>query len=172
MFLNFLKTFLAKRVLNKGSLNVKSEVNDQVIKTIGVIIDETYFHQKEALIMELATQGIDLQNIKLITYKNRYKKREIPEEPFYTNKHITWLGAIEKQEVQYFIDTPFDLLISYYDVQKVPLLIVTHQSKASFKSGLTSADDNVNHLSVDTSIANYKVFVEELVKYLRILKKL
>lgn len=172
MFLNFLKTFSAKRVLKKGSLNVKSEVNDHLIKTVGVILDETYFNKREALIMELVTQGVDLQNIKLITYKNRYKKREIPEEPFYTNKHISWLGTIEKQEVRDFIDTPFDLLISYYDVKKTPLLIVTHHSKAAFKSGFTSADHDLNHLSIDTSIENFKVFVEELVKYLRILKKL
>lgn len=172
MFLRFLKIFSAKRVLKKSTPNIKSEVNDQFIKTVGLLLDETYFNHKDALVMELASQGFDLQNITVLTYKNRYKKRDTPEEPYFSAKYVSWLGTIEKKEVNDFINTHFDLLISYYDVKKTPLLIVTHHSKAGFKAGLASADHNVNHLSIDTPIDNYKVFVGELIKYLKILKKL
>ncbi|HCQ14581.1 MAG TPA: hypothetical protein DIU01_15210, partial [Flavobacterium sp.] len=71
-----------------------------------------------------------------------------------------------------FTNASFDLLISYYDIEKAPLILVTNLSKANFKVGFASVDKRLNHFMIDTNAENYKVFIEELFKYLKILNKL
>jgi hypothetical protein len=51
-------------------------------------------------------------------------------------------------------------------------VIVTHQSKANFKVGFTSVDKRLNHFMIETQVEKYNVFIDELFKYLRILKKI
>jgi hypothetical protein len=63
-------------------------------------------------------------------------------------------------------------LISYYDVEKPALLLTTHYSKALFKVGFASVDKRLNHLLIETTAENYKIYLKELFKYLKILKKI
>ena len=78
----------------------------------------------------------------------------------------------DKKEVKNFIAEPFDLLINYYDTEKVALLLVSNLSKASFKVGFASIDKRLNHFMIDTNAENYIVFMSELFKYLKILNKI
>lgn len=172
MFLKYFRTFSAKRVLKKSSINVNSTVSNHPIQTVGVLIDETVFNNKQALIQNLIAKGIKPENISVLAYKAKYKKKENITYPHYSKKDITWLGTIEKKEVKDFKSCVFDLLISYYDEKKTPLQIVTYKSKADFKVGFVSSDKRLNHFMIDTEIQNYNVFVDELFKYLRILNKL
>ena len=71
-----------------------------------------------------------------------------------------------------FNNSTFDLLVSYYDIEKTPLILLTHQSKALLKVGFSSVDKRLNHLMINTMVENYKVFTHELFRYLKILKKI
>lgn len=172
MFLKNFKTFSAKRVLKKSSLNVNSIVSNKPIQTIGVLIDETNFDKKENLIQLLIEKGFKPENISVLAYKTSYKKKENINYPHYSKKDISWIGSIEKNEAKEFKSKPFDLLISYYDTMKTPLEIVTHKSMAEFKVGFSSSNKQLNHFMIDTQVENFTVFVDELFKYLRILNKL
>lgn len=172
MFLSFIRNFSAKRFLRKRSLNVNSPENASKVTTVGLLIDETYFKYKEALVGELVSYGFEFQNITILSFKNRFKKKEIPNVPYFSRKDVSWLGTIEKGEVKQFKNQAIDVLISYYDINKSPLMIVTHNSKAKFKVGFSSVDKRLNHLMIDTSIEEYQTFVSELIKYLKILNKL
>lgn len=172
MFLKYFRTFSAKRVLKKSSLNVNSSISNKPIQTVGVLIDETYFDKKEALIQLLVENGINPEKISVLAYKTKYKKKENISYPHYSKKDITWLGTIENKDAKEFTSNQFDLLISYYEEKKTPLQIVTHKSLADFKVGFASSDKRLNHFMIDTEVENYTVFVDELFKYLRILNKL
>lgn len=172
MFLRFIRNFSAKRFLRKRSLNVNNPENASKVTTIGLLIDETYFKHREALIEELLSYGFESQNISILSFRNRFKKKEIPKVPYFSRRDVSWLGTIEKGEVKQFKNQTIDVLISYYDINKTPLMIVTHNSKAKFKAGFSSVDKRLNHLMIDTSIEEYKTFVFELIKYLKILNKL
>ena len=172
MFLKFFKNFSAKRIVKKSSLNVNSSISNKPIQTVGVLIDETYFDKKEALIQLLVENGINPEKISVLAYKTKYKKKENISYPHYSKKDITWLGTIENKDAKEFISNQFDLLISYFEEKKTPLQIVTHKSLADFKVGFASSDKRLNHFMIDTEVENYTVFVDELFKYLRILNKL
>ncbi len=172
MFLNKIKEFWTKKIVKKRLLNVKHLATNTIIKKVGIVFDETYFYEKDALIAELIKNGIQKENISSLVFKDVVKKNETFDSPFFSYKNLSWIATIDKKEVSEFIHQDFDLLISYYDIEKSSLLLVTHLSKATFKVGFASIDKRLNHFMVDTNAENYKIFVAELFKYLKILNKL
>lgn len=172
MFLNYFKDFSTKKIVKNSLSNVKHLASDKIIKTVGIIFDESYFYEKEGLVSELISNGIVEKDIKILVYKDKVKKNEVFDYPLFTNKDLSWHGTVDKKEVKDFVNEPFDLLINYYDTEKVALLLVSHSSKASFKVGFSTVDKRLNHFMIDTNAENYKVFIEELFKYLKILNKI
>jgi uncharacterized protein DUF6913 len=172
MFLKFLKNFLLKRKLKKSLSNVKNNFNSGTIKTVGLLIDESYFNNREALIAVLIDNGIQQENINVLAYKDKIRKNEQFHYPVFSIKDIDWNGAFTSEAVAGFIDTDFDLLISYYDIEKAPLLFVTQRSKAAFKTGFSTTDKRLNHFMITTVAENHEVFIQELFRYLKILNKI
>jgi hypothetical protein len=172
MFLKYIKDYFLKRILKNNLQNVKSISSAVSIQTVGLLIDESYFFEKEALVEELKAHGILENNIKLIVYRDKLRKNESYSQPTFSIKHLNWKAEITNPEVNDFINESFDLLISYYDVEKAILLNITHNSKALFKVGFSSVDKRLNHLMIKTNAENYTVFVHELFRYLKILNKI
>lgn len=172
MFFNYIKELLTKKIVKKSLSNVKLSSSDGLIKTVGIIFDETYFYEKDDLVKELVNEGILETNVEVLVFKNKIKKTETFDYPVFSYKDLSWNGKIEKPEVQQFVNEPFDLLINYYDTEKAALLLVSQLSKANFKVGFSVVDKQLNHFMIDTNAENYKIFVGELFKYLRILNKI
>ncbi|MFI0490545.1 DUF6913 domain-containing protein [Flavobacterium sp.] len=172
MFLNYIKDFFLKRILKNSLHNVKSSALGTPIQTVGLLVDESYFFEKDNLVKELIANGILEKNIKIIAYRDTLKKNETYSHPTFGMKDLNWKAEITNSEVNDFINQKFDLLISYYDVEKAILLNITHNSKAQFKVGFSLIDKRLNHLMINTNAENYKVFAHELFRYLRILNKM
>ena len=172
MFLNYIKDFFLKRILKNNLHNVKSSSSLNAIKTVGLLIDESYFFEKESLIKELIFNGVLENDIKTIVYRDKIKKNEEYSLPTFGIKDLDWKADITNVVVNNFINQKFDLLISYYDVEKAILLTITHNSKAQFKVGFSSVDKRLNHLMINTNAENHKVFTHELFRYLKILNKI
>lgn len=172
MFLNHLKNFFTKKIVKDTILNVKHIESNDYIKTVGIVFDESYFYEKEALVQELVKNGIVENNIKILVFKDKIKKNEVFDYPTFSHKDLSWTATFDKSEVKDFIAQRFDLLINYYDTEKSALLLVSNQSKASFKVGFSSIDKKLNHFMINTNAENYQIFIEELFKYLKILNKI
>ena len=172
MFLNYIKNYFLIKFLKNNLHNVKTGSSIASIQTVGLLVDESYFFEKEALIKEVIANGIQESNIKIIVYRDKWKKNEVYSQPTFGTKHLNWNAQINNQEVNNFINEKFDLLISYYDVEKAFLLKITQYSKAQFKAGFSSIDKRLNHLMINTNAENHKVFVHELFRYLKILNKI
>ena len=172
MFLNYIKDYFLKKTLKNSLQNVKCISSAIPIQTVGVLVDESYFLEKDALANELIANGISGNSIKIIVYKDKLKKNEVYSQPTFSIKQLNWKAEIIDSIVNDFINEEFDLLISYYDVEKAILLNITHNSKALFKVGFSSIDKRLNHLIINTNAENYKVFVQELFRYLKILNKI
>lgn len=172
MFYNIIKNFFLKKNVTKKLATQKSIGSNDKVLTVGVLVDETYFNSTNLLIERIVSQGIQNNNISVLVYKDKIKKKEEIIEPFLSIKNISISGEIDKKEVNDFIETPFDLLINYYDVNKSALLLLSNKSKAKFKVGFDTVDKRVNHFIIKTLVENYNEFVLELFKYLKILNKI
>jgi len=172
MFLNKIKDFWVKKIIKKSLSNLKHRVSNSSIKTVGIIIDESLFDKKENLVNELIKNSIQKQDIQILVFRDVIKKNETFNYPTFSYKDLNWNATFDQNEVNQFINSKFDLLISYYDIEKAPLIQATCLSKADFKVGFENVDKRLNQFMIVTSVANYKVFIEELFKYLKILNKL
>ena len=172
MFLNYIKDYFLKRILRNSLHNVKSISSEVSIQTVGVLIDETHFSQKDVLVKELIANGISEKNIKIVVYRDKIKKDEVYSQPTFSIKDLNWKAEIINPTLTDFVNDKFDLLISYYDEEKAILLNITNNSKALFKVGFSSIDKRLNHLMINTNVQNHTVFVHELFRYLKILNKI
>ena len=172
MFLNYIKDFFVKKTLKKSFQNLKNIESVNVVKTIGLLVDTTRFLETELLIKQLTANGITPENITTIVYVDKFKKTQERTSLVFNSGDLKWNGEISSPEVNDFITQKFDLLISYYDIEKAILLKITHNSKAQFKVGFSSIDKRLNHFMIKTDVDNYTLFVSELFKYLKILNKI
>lgn len=170
MFLNYIKEFFVKKSLKNNLQQDKSKVFSRDVQTIGLLIDESNFGHSEALINELTLHKIAPENIKVIAYTGKFKEKEKYLRPSFGKKHINWKGEITEDFINEFVNEEFDILLSYYDVENIFLMLVTSKSKAKFKVGFSAAGQNLNRLMIHTELANYKLFVSELFRYLKNIK--
>ena len=170
MFLNYIKEFFVKKSLKNNLNSVKNEVFSRHVQTIGLLIDENKFRYSKELVKELIQQGIARENIKVVAYRSKLKKKKAYSRPVFCKKDINWRGEFAKDFLDEFTETEFDLLISYYEIEKSILMMITSKSKAKFKVGFSTVDKKLNRWMIATEMKNYKLFVFELFKYLKSIK--
>ena len=172
MFLNYIKDFFVKKTLKNSLHDLKTDRSDTKVQTVGLLVDVSNFASTKLLIAELIVQGIVEKNIKTIVYCDAVKKKEGLKYPIFNGAQLKWNGEIATPDINDFTNEKFDLLISFYDIEKAILMQITHNSKAQFKVGFASIDKRLNHFIIKTEINNYTVFVSELFKYLKLLNKI
>ncbi|MEW5675777.1 hypothetical protein ABGT15_05650 [Flavobacterium enshiense] len=150
----------------------KLEMSEEKIQSIGLLVDETYFSKEKELISQIVNSGIPESKIEILIYKDKIKKKETFENASFSRMDVTISGDFSKSEVGDFISKPFDMLISYYDIEKPVLTLVTLKSRAKFKVGFSTIDKRLNNFMIGTIAENHKEFVAELFKYLKILNKI
>lgn len=170
MFLNYIKEFFVKKSLKNNLHNVKNEVFTSKIQTIGLLVDESKFRHSKELIKELILNGINSEDIKIVVYRDKFRKKRAYARPTFGKKDINWNGHITVDFLNEFVETEFDLLISYYDIEKAILMLITSKSEAKFKVGFAAVDKKLNRWMIETTMENYKLFVFELFKYLKNIK--
>ena len=79
---------------------------------------------------------------------------------------------IKSIELQDFINTKFDALISYYKADNLELNTVTALSKANFKIGISGNDQRLNDFIIDVKSSQINIFKQETLKYLTVLNKI
>ncbi len=172
MFSKIIKDFFLKKIISSKLTSSNLEVSVSKIHTVGVIVDDSYFTNIESLKNEIKQYGVEDKNIQVLLFKKKVSKKEVVKELFFTRSNMKINGEINKKEVNVFLDQPFDLLINYYEIEKPSLLLVSKASKAHFKVGFSTVDKRVNHFMINTTVSQYKEFISELFKYLKILNKL
>ena len=118
MFLNYIKEFFVKKTLKNNLNSVKNEVFSRHLQTIGLLVDESKFRHSKELVKELIQQGIAPDNIKIVAYRSKLKKKKTYSRPVFCKKDINWRGEFTKEFLDEFTETEFDLLISYYEIEK------------------------------------------------------
>ena len=172
MFSHKLKNFFIKNNVKKRLSNVKHATSSEPVQSIGIIIDDRFLNELSGLIDEIKNFGFNGTQIEYVVFKERIKKDETFDYSVFSYKDINWNGRFLPSKVADFCLKRFDLLISYYTDEKAALLLATHCSKASFKVGFSEVDNRLHHFMIKEDPKHYSVFVEELFKYLKILKKI
>jgi len=172
MFLKRLKEKSNQKYINNLLDVNKRQINDKKIATIGVIINFQEYNNYDALRLLFKSVGFNDNQIKFIAFVDNEKEMPNSWDSFFNPKDFGWKGKITNIELNEFIDTKFDALISYYQTETLELNLATAISKANFKIGLTSKEPRLFDLIIDIDPKHIDVFQNELVKYLKVLNKL
>ena len=168
MFLDYLKKFVIKKIVNKALSSDVVHDNVGKISTVGIIADEMFLTQTESLKQRLIENGICESDIFIII---RSAKAIATTDGYVTfnSSTVSSSGSFLNPAILQFVETDFDLLINYYEQEKPVALMASALSKAKFKVGFSTIDKRVKNNILDISPDNYQIFEEELFKYLKIL---
>ena len=172
MIFKAFKTKSNQKYINKLLSARRVAVRNAKMKKVGVILNVAEFSDFEAFRQYFKTLGIQQANTKIIGFVEDPKDSNDLWDTYFNPKDFGWKGKINNIDLQAFINTEFDVLISYYKGNQIELNLITAVSKADFKVGLTNHDDRFYDLMIDIKTNQFSVFKTELKKYLTVLKKI
>ena len=169
MFLKALQYKSAQKVLAKKlGESVVKEVNSKPIQTVGIIINADETANVTDIVASLKLNA----TIDILCYHKNHQKTRTLDYPVFYEKDFGWKGKARSEALQNFLEKPFDVLISYYNTNLVPLQLVSGLHIASFKVGISGSDQEIHDLIIQTTTKEIATFTKELHTYLHILNKL
>jgi len=172
MFLKGFKEKSNKKYINKMLSGRHIDVRDSKIESLGIILNIDEANDLEVFRTLALRLNVRPNKLKVIAYTENIKDALYVWDTCFHPKDIGWNGKIKNIELQIFLDTEFDALISYYTKDVLELKLLTATSKAQFKIGILQTDTRLNDLIIKTSLKEFNLFKKELLKYLTILNKI
>ena len=172
MFFKLFKKKSNDKYLNNILNNRKSSVNNNKIKSIGIIINLEEFNDYDSLRNVFTYLGVNENKIKFVAYVTQKDETLTSWDSYFTPLDFGWNGNISNYDINEFIETKFDALISYYDEDIHELNLITAKSKANFKIGISNKDQRLHDFIINIKSSFIDIFKVELEKYLKGLKKI
>ena len=142
------------------------------ITSIGVIVDMDEFDKTELFYEFIEDFKLRPNAVKIIGYKSYYDKNSPYATPVFSDKDLGWNGAIENSYALEFLSREYDLLVNYYSKENLLLHLMTIKSKARINVGFAEVDSQFNDLIIETPIKDFRIFKQELKKYLGVLNEI
>lgn len=161
------KKYFNKLLVNRTVSNVSKP-----IESLGVIVNVDEFANLEALKSIAKLLNINPSKFQLITFTTSNPIKEREDYSCFSAMDIGWRGKIKNSELDAFLNTSFDALISYYFTDNLDLKMLTAVSKADFKIGVLQEEQRLNDLIINVNLDAIEVFKAELLKYLSLLKRI
>ncbi len=172
MILKGFKEKSNKKHLNKLLSQREVSVVDNKVESLGVILNIDEIDDFELFRTLAVDINVRPNRLKIIAFSTNKKDNLSTWDECFNPKDFGWNGAVKNIELQSFLNTSFDALISYYTKDELELKLLTATSKAKFKIGILQTDARLNDLIIKTSLKEFNVFRAELHKYLTILNKI
>ena len=167
MIIKFLKNRSNKIFMNKILESRKFNSSAIKIETVGIIFNFDEYKEYDQVKEIFKELGIHENKIKFIAYMPENGTKLNRWDSYFESKDFGWNGVIKNLDFIEFIDTEFDILISYYRRNNLELNFATACSKAKFKIGISKSDENLNDFTIDISTNFTDIFAKELKKYLQ-----
>ena len=170
MFQGFKETILKRqldKLLSQSDFNSASSLKK--IKSVGIITSEKIITEID--LQKQIEVVLKCSNTEICSFRKFDKTMDVSRKHF-TEKDINWKGQFKQDNMQVFLEQPFDLLIGYFNTNNIFLESAILQSKAQFKVGFAGVNSMLYEIEISEKIDNVNAFTLELEKYLKIIKKL
>ena len=172
MFLKLFKKRSNEKYINNILDNRSVSISSEKIRSVGVIVNLDEFKNYESLINIFSYLGINENKVKFVTFVSEKDATLNSWDSYFTPSEFGWGGSIHNIDVNEFINTKFDALVSYYNSDCFELNLVTAKSKANFKIGISFHDKRLHDFILNIETKYTDVFKNELEKYLKGLNKI
>lgn len=142
------------------------------ITMVACLVDLDAFEDANLFYEFVEDYGLRPNAVKIIGYKKYYDKNSPYATPVFSDKDLGWNGDIENSYVLEFLSREYDLLVNYFTEENLMLGIMSVKTKARVRVGFKEIDSQYNDLILDTPLKTFKIFKEELKKYLKVLNEI
>ncbi len=149
--------------------NAESQ-NISDLTTLAVLVDASRPINMMPLLKLANELGVASNRLKIIGYKEEKELQEEKDIELYNDKSFGVNGIVKSTSLQKFIDKNYDVLINFYEEDKMELNYVAAASKAKLKVGFAKVDNRINDLIIGSEVNDANLFMAELKKYLKILQ--
>ena len=172
MFVKFFKDRSIRKFIEKILESRTRYSDNNKIQTVGIILNLSEFKDFEKLKDFLTRFGINENKIRFITFLSENDTKLNHWDSYFGSSDFGWNGDIKNLDLQEFIETEFDTLISYYQKDNLYLNYATACSRANFKIGLSNFNQKLNDFIININPRFTDIFAKELKKYLLGLNKI
>ena len=167
-----LKNYSLKKQIDKNLFERDVSQRNSDLTYLGFLVDETFFNEFEMLYEFGTNLGVQRKDIKQLTFAETRKTIPSLRHNQITNKEFNWRGELHNENAREFLDYSFDVLIGLYDGKHKYLDAMVAESRAKFKIGFNDADTRLFDLLLTVDVKNHEHFNTEVMKYLKIMKKI
>lgn len=154
-----------QKLLEKSSLD-----SNNGIKRVLVIVNNKL--EKELIEKELVNLfSLSEGAIDTIIFQQKAKKEE-RNNGVISPKDFGWNGNFKAQKIENILTNTYDLLINYSKVENVYCNLLLLQCKTAFRVGFGHLNKQLYNFIVKCDPTELSIFHNELMKYLKILKKI
>lgn len=151
-------------------LEKSSVVSEGDIKNVLIIVNNQL--EKEAIVKSLnEILKLPQNNIDTIIFQPKVKKEQ-RDLGIITPKDFGWNGKVPTQKLENILTKNYDLLINYSKVDSVYVNLLSLHCKIAFRAGFGHLNKNLYNFIVKCDPTELSLFHTELIKYLKILKKI
>ncbi|TYB79661.1 DUF6913 domain-containing protein [Bizionia myxarmorum] len=172
MILKGFKEKSIKKHLRSLLNNSEHTAITQVIESVGLIVNVDEVPDLKIFKSLAKSLNIAPNNLKIIVFTESKISENTLEQGCFNPKDIGWKAAILNNELEAFLHTKFDLLISFYSADSFYLKVLTAKSSAHFKASVFQGEPRLNDLIIQTPLTDFDAFKTELLKYLHVFKTL
>ncbi len=141
------------------------------LKTLAILIDASQSVNMPVLVKIANELGVKSEKLIVMGFKD---EKDIDENDleikYYSDKSFGVRGDIKDSSLKSFVEKDYDVLISFYDEDKIELNYISSASRAKLKVGFAEVDHRINDLIIGSATNNVNLFMTELKKYLKILQ--
>lgn len=142
------------------------------LNAVGVIVDLDRFDRSEAFYELIDAFSLRPNAVKIMGYKRYYDKNSPYSTPVFSDKDLGWNGDIENSYALEFLSREYDLLINYFKEDNLLMELMSIKTKARMRVGFSELDSAYNDLIFDCELSDFRLFKQELKKYLVVLNEL
>lgn len=142
---------------------------DENSGNIGLIVDNKTFNSLSELAELYKLIGIKKECFKIVVCGSPKKISDKSEVSFLTPKDISVSGDFKSESIINFAEEGFDFLICHFSETNTAGSLLAAETKARIKIG--NSPDTYSIYDVEIQAEEIEVFQQEVLKYLKILKK-
>ncbi len=144
--------------------------NSKKIHSVAILTSNDIFNEVD-IVAQVKNNFDTVRNVHIYSFRN-YKKTDEKTYKHFTEKDIDGRGRIKDTSFESFLESPFDLLIGYFDTNNLYLEYAAIKSQATFKVGFANVNDKIYDVLVSENPQNSQSFMEVSKKYLHLLDKI
>ncbi len=170
MIRNGIKLSVAKRKISKLVEEREQENFKIPVKSIGIIADLKNIKAFEVLEQLRDQLNIKSKNFKTLLYAETHHNIQDYSGQRYSLRDIDMKASIKNEALEKFTSEGVDLLITFAEENNTAVHLITAFCKAGIKVGRYRRNEALYHIILQAD-NDHELFVDELMKYIKHLKK-